>query len=241
MRRALLLLLAAATVAGCESTQAKSARLEARSKAAAKHQREGGLKVTERSREVRVEDTAVLHDSNGAAAVVTLRNVSGRALAAVPLAIQVRDRSEKRLYANDAPGLDSSLVSAALLAPRARLIWVDDQVTSADGAASVLAVPGAGARAVQGPIPKLELSQVKLEQDPSSGLAAVGQVTNRSAVEQRRLVIHAVARKGAKIVAAGRAIVARLAPGRSARFSVFFIGDPSGARLSVAAPPTVLK
>jgi hypothetical protein len=172
---------------------------------------------------------------------VTLRNVSGRALAGVPLAVQVRDGAEKQLYANDTPGLDTSLVSAALLGPRGRLTWVDDQVTGADGAKSVVAVPGAEARTVQGPIPKIELADVKLEQDPSSGIAAVGRVTNRSQVEQRRLVIHAVARKGERIVAAGRAIVARLAPGRSARFSVFFIGDPSGARLSVAAPPTVLR
>ena len=70
---------------------------------------------------------------------------------------------------------------------------------------------------------------------------AIGNVANRSAVEQRRLVVFAVARKGDRVVAAGRAIVERLAPGKSAHFTAFLIGDPRGAELSAAAPPTVVS
>ena len=43
------------------------------------------------------------------------------------------------------------------------------------------------------------------------------------------------------VVAAGRAIVEKLAPGKSAHFSTFPIGDPAGAELSASAPPTVVR
>ena len=41
-------------------------------------------------------------------------------------------------------------------------------------------------------------------------------------------------------MAAGRAIVEKLAPGKSATFTAFLIGDATGAELSAAAPPTVV-
>ena len=90
-------------------------------------------------------------------------------------------------------------------------------------------------------MPRITLSRPRLEQDPVSGVSAVGFAANRSRVEQRKLVIFAVARKGGRVVAAGRAQVNRLKPGKRARYTIFFIGNPRGARISVAAPPTRLK
>ena len=68
----------------------------------------------------------------------------------------------------------------------------------------------------------------------------VGTVTNRSDVEQLRLVVFVVGRKGGKVVSAGRAIVEKLAPGKTANVSAFPIGDPTGAELTASAPPTVV-
>jgi hypothetical protein len=42
-------------------------------------------------------------------------------------------------------------------------------------------------------------------------------------------------------VAAGRSAIQRLKPGQKLFYHVYFIGDPSGASLSVEAPPTVLQ
>jgi hypothetical protein len=56
-------------------------------------------------------------------------------------------------------------------------------------------------------------------------------------VAQSGLVLFAFARRGGKIVAAGRAIVPELAPGASAHFQASLVGDPHGARLQVSAPP----
>lgn len=240
MRRAALLAsgLAVALVAsGCESTQHKSARLE---RQAAKVKNATGLKVTKRSRDVRVGRTAVLSDANGSAAVVELRNSSRRALAGVPVAISIVDRRRRLLYANDAPGLDTSLVRAPVVRAHGRLLWVNDQVTNATGRARVRARVGANAEQAPSSLPKIAIRDAKLTTDVS-GAAAVGRVVNTSRVQQVRLVVFGVVRRGGRIVAAGRAIVPKLAPGKDAKFDLFFIGNPGGGKLSLAAPPSVIR
>ena len=66
-------------------------------------------------------------------------------------------------------------------------------------------------------------------------------VVNRSAVDQRELVVYALARRGGKVVAAGRAVLPQAAgSGSSTRFQLFLVGDPTGARLEFEPPPTLL-
>jgi hypothetical protein len=231
------LLLTLALCTGCESTQAKSAKLEA---AAQTSKHETGLVVGERDRDVTVESTTLLQDVNGAATVIELRNGSARSLVTLPLAVQVLGKDKKPLYANDAPGLDASLVGVAALAGREQLAWVNDQVTVSAPGGEVLAQVGAGGKPGPAELPEMAVSGLKVSADASGDVAVTGEVANRSDVEQRRLVVYVVARKGDKVVAAARAIVERLAAGAKARFSTFPIGDPSGAELSAAAPPTVI-
>jgi hypothetical protein len=237
VKPALVLALVALVVSGCESTQSESAKLE---RVAQKSKHEKGLVVGEQSKAIKVLGTTLLQDANGAATVVELRNASSGPLVGLPIAVQVLDKAAKPLYANDAPGLDSSLVSVASLAPGATLDWVNDQVTVASPGDSVVARIGAGAKPGPAELPHLEVTGLKAEGDASGDQAITGDVANRSPVEQRRLVVYVTARKGESVVAAGRAIVERLAPGKRAHFSVFPIGDPNGAVLSAAAPPTVV-
>jgi hypothetical protein len=231
------LLLALALFAGCESTQAKSAKLEA---AAQTSKHETGLIVGKQARDVTVEGTTLLADVNGAATVVELRNRGAGSLVSLPLAVQVLGKDSKPLYANDAPGLDASLVGVAALAGRESLAWVNDQVTVSSPGGSVVAQVGAGAKPGPARLPLIEVAGLRVAGDASGDVAITGEVANRSEVEQRRLVVHFVGRRDGKVVAAGRAIVERLKAGAGARFSVFPIGDPSGAELSAAAPPTVI-
>jgi hypothetical protein len=84
------------------------------------------------------------------------------------------------------------------------------------------------------------VSRARLTGDVASGLEAIGTITNRSEREQRDLVLYCVARKGKRIVAAGRGQVPRLRAGQTKPFHIFFIGDPRGAELQVEAPPTTL-
>lgn len=241
MRWALVLaalVLAALALAGCESTQAKSARLE---RAAKTRAHETGLVIERPSLDVTIGKTSVLQDANGVATVIELRNRSARALAGVPIAFQVRDAARNKLYANDAPGLDASLVRAPSLPPGGRLEWVNDQVTLDGEASDVVAQAGAEAKDGPAQLPQIDVGGLALEEDPVSGTAVSGEVVNRSSVEQRGLIVFVVARRGDEVVAAGRAIVPKLAPGAKARFSAFPIGNPSGARLEASAPPTVLR
>jgi hypothetical protein len=224
-------------LAACESTQDRSAKLARSGKGVLA---EKGLVVHDQSREVKVLATDVLQDENGTAAVVQMRNTSGRALVQAPISIEVKGKGGKSVFRNNQPGLEPTLAHVPLIEPRARLLWVNDQISPAARPRSVSAQVGAARQADAKLLPKIVLSGVHLERDEVSGLAATGFVANRSKLEQRKLVIFAVARKGAKIVAAGRAQVARLKPGKRARFNVFFIGNPSGARLELNAPPTTL-
>jgi C4-type Zn-finger protein len=222
----------------CESTQDKSAKL-AKQAVNLKHQ--SGLKVTKVSRDVKVRTTAVLNDPNGTAAVVTVRNTSKKTLVQVPIAIDVKGRKGKSVFANDDPGLEPSLVAVSVLRPGEQLSWVDDQVQATATPRRVKAKVGEERGRAPARLPRIQISPPKLEVDPTSGVLAVGKLTNESGVLQRNLVVYAVARKGGRIVAAGRGAVEKLKPHHKATYQVFFIGNPRGAQLSLAAPPTVLR
>src|SRR5207248_5941316 len=116
----------------------------------------------------------LLQDSNGAAAVVELRNVTARPLAGVPIAIDVEAGGGRSLFRNDAPGLEPSLVSAPLLRPRSGFVWVDDQLDVLPGARSVKAKVGDPRTRAAGSLPAVSLTRPRLVSDPVSGTAAEG-------------------------------------------------------------------
>jgi hypothetical protein len=223
--------------AACESTQDKSAKLARSGNGVFS---EKGIVVRSQSKDVKVLSTDVVQDSNGTATVVEVKNTSRSSLAQVPVAIDVTGTGGKSVFRNDQPGLEPTLAHVPLLRSHQTLLWVNDQVSPTARARSVKARIGAARTVDAGSIPKITLTGVRLERDPVSGLAAVGFVANRSKVEQRKLVIFAIARRTGRIVAAGRAQVNRLKPRKRSRFQVFFIGNPSGAHLALAAPPTSL-
>ncbi len=241
MRRLGVLLLAALALGGCESSQEKSARLERAAKLArAEHpvQASRGLSIARASRTVQVVATQVLHSSEGTAAVVTLRNASARALRDVPIAITVKDASGGTLYQNNAPGLEAALTSVALLKPGAQFTWIDDQVQASGAPTSVSALVGEAPQAPAG-VPQIAVTGVHpTEESGSAGVA--GTAHNDSAVAQHGLVVYGVARRGGKIVAAGRAVLGEVAAHGTSPFQVLFIGSAGGAHVEASAPPTTL-
>ena len=122
----------------------------------------------------------------------------------------------------------------------ASLLWVNDQVVG-EGIKSVTAKSGSGDAKAPKALPRIGVGKPKLVLDPTSGMAAEGKLVNRSKVEQRDIVVFCVARKGRKVVAAGRSLIEKLRPGKSGSYQVFFIGNPRGAPLTLSRPPTVLK
>ncbi|HEV2924702.1 MAG TPA: hypothetical protein VGW98_11745 [Solirubrobacteraceae bacterium] len=237
MRRTALVLAALALTA-CESNLQRSARIEKTVKAHAHEiaaheaQAQRALTITKLSTKVKVAATAVVHDSESAAAIVTLRNDSGVSLRDVPIQIDVENAQGASVYRNDTAGTSTTLVSVALLPAHATLTWIDDQVQATGLPASVLATVGEGTPAT-GRIPHISIQGAHL----SEASAAEGSVVNDSGVTQQELVIDAVARKGAEVVAAGRAVLPSAGAG-STSFQLFLIGNPAGAHLEYSALAT---
>lgn len=233
---ALLPVLAAA---GCESSQEKSARLERQAKLArAEHpaQTAKGLAIAHPSSAVRVLETQTVHDSEGTAVVVTVRNASTHALRDIPIAIAVRGARGEMLYQNAVPGLEAALTSVPVLAPGQRFSWIDDQVQASAAPASVSAEVGEAPRAT-GAIPRITLTGVHADEESGSpGIA--GTVHNESAVAQQGLVVYGLARRGARVVAAGRAVLSEVPAHRAQPFQALLIGSAAGARVQASAPPS---
>lgn len=228
---------AAAALSACESTQDKAAKLSESSTEAFTKK---GLVVKDENPAVKVQRTWVLQDANGTAVGVRLKNTSQRRMVEVPIAVDVIDTAGKSIYKNDAPGLDRSLVGIAMLRPGESVTWVNDQVVAASKPEEARVVIGKEKQDLKTQEPRITLQQINLSEDPA-GVAATGFVMNKSDVEQKEIVVYAVATKGGKVVALGKGQVPRVKPGKRAKFSVFFIGNPKGAKLDLAVPATVTR
>lgn len=241
MRRATLfatvaLLLPA--LAGCQSTQDESAEREAEG---AKALNAKGLEIGagEVAGRLEVVDTRVLFDENGGAVVARVRNTGQRDLVKVPIAIDVRNARGKSVFKNNFPGLEQNLVSIPVLRAGETVEWVNDQVFAVTPPESVR-VRLAEGEELPGELPEIEVTDPTLQNDPVSGVEVTGKVINHSGEEQRKVILFAVARKGGRIVAAGRGQIPRLKEEESkpATYHIFFIGDPRGAEISVHGFPT---
>jgi hypothetical protein len=235
VRAAALLLALLLALSGCETNAEKSAKLE---RVAHSHvlARETGLTVSRQNPSVKVVQTTVLRGAEGAAAVVTLRNISPKTLRDVPLAITVKDAGGRTVFQNNAPGLEAALTSLALLPAHGEATWIDDQVPASGAPASVSAIAGV-APVASGTIPPIEVLGVHPSEESGSPGAA-GTVHNRSNVTQQNLVVYVLARRAGRIVAAGRALLSEVATGASVPFQAFLVGAPMGATLEASAPPT---
>jgi hypothetical protein len=234
---ALALALGAASLSGCETTAEKSAKLEKAAKRIAPAQQQG-LSIAHESSVVKVLSATLVHGSEGSAAVLTLHNSSPKAIREVPISISLQDAHGTTVYTNGTPGLAKTLTSLALLPARGDGVWIDDQIPGTS-AKSLVTKVGEGVT-VSGAAPRLTIGEAQLTKDPSGAATVEGTIANHSGAEQSELVVYALARKGGSIVAAGRAVLASLAPGASAPFQAFFVGAPAGGRLQLSAPPTAL-
>ena len=99
---------------------------------------------------------------------------------------------------------------------------------------------GAGGETVSGEPPEVSVSEPKLEGDPYTGVAAGGEVVNESGEDIERVLLYAVARKGGKLVAAGRGAIEPLKDKpKPVPYNIYFIGDPKGAEVTVTQFPTL--
>lgn len=226
----------AVAVAGCQSTQSKSAEIAAELGPVKERK---GLKITKESKDVKVLDTTLLSAGRENAVVVEVKNETDQTLTDIPIAINVLDAKGKSVFKNDLPGLERALNHIPILKPGETLDWVNNQVLAIGKPDSVKVEVGADAVPLSTPIPDIEVSEPKLENDSVTGLNAAGTATNKSGERQERLLLYGVAKQGDKVVAAGRAAIEKMNPDRNRAYHIFFVGDPEGADIEVSYFPTL--
>jgi hypothetical protein len=231
--------LAIAAVAGlsaCQSTQSKSAELEAKSDTLLLSDK--GLKVTRESADVKVVSSDIVTSPEGSAVVVDVHNDSPRNLTDVPISIDVLDAKGKSVYRNDIPGIEQALTAIPYVPAGGDAEWVNDQVLATGKPSSVKVKIGASSTTFDGRLPDIEMTQPELKGDPVSGVEATGDVVNKTGAEQGRMLFYVVARKGGEVVAAGRGAIEHFkGDAKPVRYTVFFIGDPTGAELELSEFP----
>ncbi len=241
MRRqvALLLVFVAPVLAACETTQEKSARLEAQGTELAK---EGKIELSRTNQSIEILDRYVLTDQYGSAVVLKVRNKSGQGQIDVPIQIDVKDAKGKSVYRNDQEGLEDGLINLQIVEPSQTTWWVNDQVLASGKPAKVEAQVGESEVRYPAKVPEIEVSKPTIEVDPTSGVNVSGTAVNKSAIEQVDMLLYAVAVKGGKVVAAGRGLIPKLkTDGKKAPYNIFFIGDPKGAQIEVFATPNTFE
>lgn len=230
--------LSVAALSACQSTQDRSAELEAQSSTTLLAEK--GLRIEKESTDVKVTSTALLSGGEGNAVVVDLHNDSGRNLTNVPILIEVLDERGRSFYENDIPGIEPALAAVPYIPAHGDAEWVNDQVLGVGEPKSVKVRVGASDSAYSGRPPEIEVSKPVLAGDPVSGVSATGTVVNRTGEDQARLLLYAVARKGKRVVAAGRGAIEHLKPEPKAlKYTIFFVGDPRGAELRLSELPTL--
>jgi hypothetical protein len=221
-----------ATFSGCESTEQESAKLSregARVASAA-----ATLQLGAPNNAARVSDVTLLSGEGRTAVALRVTATTARAQANVPVLVKVADPHGKVLYSNDAGGIEPSLQRVGLIPPHAGVWWVDDQVLSSQTGASVSARVGTGASASPRAVPPLSLSGVRQTQSAGQNVVA-GNLRNGSARTLERVPVFAVALRGGRPVAAGRAVVESLPAHVTASFQIFMVGNPAGGQLAVNA------
>jgi hypothetical protein len=227
----------AVTASACESTESESAKIA----------REGGpaaagpsaLKLGSANRGVRATDVTLLSSGGRTAVAVKLTASTHRAQLNVPLLVNVTGKGGKVLYTNGTGGVEAALQRIALLRPHESTWWVDDQVLVAQKASTVKVRVGTGTSprsTTQPPVLTAKTKQV----GEQSGLSTLsGELVNGSSKAQAKATVFAVALRGGKVVAAGRAVVESLAGhrGATAPFQIFLVGNPAGAKFELTAEP----
>jgi len=231
-----LAVLAGVSITACQSSQDKAKIIQSRAAAAAPKP----LVIPKPNKDVKVVNTALIHDQNGDAIVVELKNESNQTLVNLPILVDVKGPNGKSVYENNTAGLDFALNHVALIEPGQTFFWVNDQVTGQGKSAKVTVGQPEG-KAPSGKLPTYFTVSTPRAGHDFSGSKVTGTVKDETKVDQDHLILFAVARQGGHIVAAGRGQIKALkADAKPANYTIYFIGNPVGADVTIQAPPTVL-
>jgi hypothetical protein len=223
------------TWSACESTQDQSAKLGREGTGAAAAST-GTLKLGARNRAIRVSEVTLLAGAGRKAVAAKLTSTSSRTQLDVPLLVTVSAPGGKVAYSNGTTGVEELLQRIPVLRPRESAWWVDDQVLTAGATSGVKVIAGTGRNAGSGRTAGVSARGARA--GSQGGLSTVdGTLVNNSGKAGAKAAVFAVALRGGKVVAAGRAFVASLPAhaGGSVPFQAFLVGSPAGAKIETTA------
>jgi hypothetical protein len=226
-------------LAGCTTTQQKAARLQLNNARIRTNLRP--LEFSGGTSTAAVTSVRLLagHSKPPTAVVVTVRNRGGKPISDLPLLVGVSLRHGHRMYLNAAAGVSYFRNHLPAIPSHGQLSWVltvDRRVPAGAEPFARLGPANPATATTIGALPLLRVSSLK-----SSGGSATLTVQNSSGVTQYQLPVYAVAQRGARWVAAGQTTIEELDGRASTQLRLPLVGNPSGATLSLEAPPTIFK
>lgn len=227
------LLLGVVVLSGCATTQDadKRASITADRTLASREP----LRLRGTDRDVEVVRTSVIHGKDGSAIVVVLRNRGDSPVNDLP--IEVGPEGGQPL--NVRPNVPYFQSHAPAIAPGREVTWV---YVTKDRIGSSRAFARVGAPAPKPVTTAGQVSELEVGDSPGQGGSSVqAEVTNDTGIPQYNLDVYAVARKGHRYVAAGRANLEHLGVSKSAHLSLSLIGNATGTQVQVFAPQTLFE
>jgi hypothetical protein len=236
--RAILPLVTLLPLSGCVTTQQRNERatLSATRLLASRQP----LVVTSRSRDVRVGHVTLVRGSGGTAVVVALANGSTTTLTDLPISVGVLS-GRRRIYLNRRGGLDYFQSHVAAIGAQAKVNWVFTTSRRLPRGARPFARVGAPATpAVSHATGLPGILASPLPSSLTRGGVRV-HLRNSSQIPQYGLQVYALARRGARYVAAGRATVAHVGTRAATTVQLKLIGSARGASVQSEALPTIFQ
>jgi hypothetical protein len=223
----------AAAVSGCATTQDANKRIDVRFDRTLTSRKP--LELRGSAPAVQVVRTSVVDGKDGSAIVVVLRNRGDDPVNDLP--IEVGPRGGKAI--NAAANVPYFQSHAPAIGPGDQATWV---YVSKEKLGSREAFARVGAPAKPPITTAGQVDQLEVSDSPAKGGSSVqARVTNDTGIPQYDLDVYAVARKGGRYVAAGRAALTHLGVSKSAQLAVPLIGDAKGTRIKVFAPQTLFE
>jgi hypothetical protein len=223
----------AAAISGCATTQDADKRATIQANRTLESRKP--LEFKGRDPKVRVVRTSVVNGKDGSAIVVVLRNGGDAPVNDLP--IEVGPEGGEPL--NTRPNVPYFQSHAPAIAPGDEATWV---YTTKERIGSGQAFARVGAPASPPMTTAGHVSELKVgESNGKGGSSIQAEVTNDTGIPQYNLDVYAVARKGGRYVAAGRANLEHLGVDQSAHLSLPLIGDAKGTRIQVYAPQTLFE
>jgi hypothetical protein len=221
----------AAAVSGCATTQDANKRIDVRFDRTLTSRKPLELRGTDH--EVQVVRTAVVNGKDGSAIVVVLRNRGDAPVNDLP--IEVGPRGGRAI--NTAANVPYFQSHAPAIAPGDEVTWVyESKGPLGSGTAFArVGAPPSPPLTTAGHVSELEAS------GKSGGSSVDAEVANDTGIPQYDMDVYAVARKGDRYVAAGRASIEHLGVSKSLHLTLPLVGDAKGAHVQVFAPQTLFQ